>query len=483
MKDLSPAAEKLSEGEPRVRRFVTFVAIFLSLFTFAPAAVQASESDDLKALIEQQRKQIEELSKRIEGLEKAITPPQKEPGPPHLEEVVHDPSGSILTPPARPAAAEAGPAKDEGQGDLLASMVRKGDFPKSFLIPGSNISLRIAGYVRFDSIYDHGVVGSGIRYFPDTIGVAGTAGAADSGVTRFSAGQTRINFEAQAPREFGKLRTFVEADFFGSGDTFHLRHAYGEIGGFLAGYTFSTLMDLRSLPQTVAFTVPPASIYRPQALIRYRHSLGGGFDVALAAENPTGDVATATGERALRRLPDFVGTISYSPSTAGHLQLGGIFRRPGFENTHRKSIYANAWGTVLTGHLNTFGKDQLKAGAVYGEGIGSYVGGFATSPASAVSVNGDELDTLRGKAWFLAYQHWWSDRFRSTLMYGISRIDNVEGQSAASIHETENASANLIFSPAPGFGIGLEYLWGRRENKDGHEGKDPRVQFGIQFGY
>ena len=34
-----------------------------------------------------------------------------------------------------------------------------------------------------------------------------------------------------------------------------------------------------------------------------------------------------------------------------------------------------------------------------------------------------------------------------------------------------------------GFAVGLEYLYGKRENKDGSKGTDPRVQFSIQFGF
>ncbi len=456
------------------------VLVFLVIAISSPMA-RAGEIEDLKALVEQQRRQLDELSKRIEGLEKATTPPAREAGPAHRDEPAHEASGNIIPMPPKPPAAAA--PKDGGPGDLLANTVQKGDFPRSFLIPGSNISLRIAGYARFDAIYDDGALGSGVRYFPDSIGVKGTPGAIDSGVTRFSAGQTRINFEAQAPRDFGKLRAFVEADFFGSGDLFHLRHAYGEVGGFLAGYTYSTLMDLRSLPQTVAFTAPVGSMYRHQALIRYRHSIGGGVDLALAAENPSGDIVTAAGEHALRRVPDVVTTLAFAPSPAGHLQLGAVYRRPGFENAHGEAFYANAWGVTLSGHLATIGKDQLKGGAIVGDGVGSYVAGFASSPSTGFTLGGKNLETLKGKAGFLAYQHAWSDRFASTVMYGISRIDNQKAQPAASLHETESASANLIWNPSPGFAIGLEYLWGRRQNLDGHEGKNPRVQFGIQFGY
>ena len=232
------------------RPFLTAaIGAALTALCCVPSAF-AGQADDVRALIEQQRQEIAQLAKRVADLEQLLSRPDAGTGAPSRETVSAEPSGDILVqPPAPEAPAPAAPASGAANpGDLLAGVVQKGAFPRSFLIPSSNISLRIAGYVRFDGMYDKGTVGSTVRYFPDTIGVTG---ALDPGVVRLSAGQTRLNFEAQAPRSFGNLRTFVEGDFFGAGDGFHLRHAYGEVGGFLAGYTWTALMDLRALPQTV----------------------------------------------------------------------------------------------------------------------------------------------------------------------------------------------------------------------------------------
>jgi len=442
-------------------------------------AVFADDVEGLRALVEQQRKDIAELAKRVADLEHGLAKPATEPSA--RETIVAEPSGNILAhPPASPAPT---PAQGATPGDLLGDMVHRGAFPRSFMIPGSNISLRIAGYVRFDGIYDDGAVGSGVRYFPDTIGVKGTPQAADSGVTRLSAGQTRLNFEAQAPRSVGNLRTFVEADFFGAGDTFHLRHAYGEAGGVLGGYTWTALMDLRALPQTVAFTAPVGAIYRPQGVLRYRHRLAKGTAFTLSAENPAADVATGAGERALRPIPDLLANINYSPAPSRHLQLAGIYRRSGLENASGQKLYANGWGMTLTGHLATFGKDEIRAGGAWGDGIGSYVAGFATSPTSAAISPSGQLEALEAKAGYVSYLHWWNPHLRTTALYGIARLDNLDSQPATALHLTESAGANLVWSPVAGFGVGLEYLWGRRQNKNGAEGTDPRVQLGIQFGY
>ena len=42
-------------------------------------------------------------------------------------------------------------------------------------------------------------------------------------------------------------------------------------------------------------------------------------------------------------------------------------------------------------------------------------------------------------------------------------------------------SANLIWLPVERLGVGIEYLYGTRENKDGQGGTGQRIQAGIQY--
>jgi hypothetical protein len=42
-------------------------------------------------------------------------------------------------------------------------------------------------------------------------------------------------------------------------------------------------------------------------------------------------------------------------------------------------------------------------------------------------------------------------------------------------------SANLIWLPVERMGVGIEYLYGTRENKDGQSGEAHRLQAAIQY--
>ena len=41
-------------------------------------------------------------------------------------------------------------------------------------------------------------------------------------------------------------------------------------------------------------------------------------------------------------------------------------------------------------------------------------------------------------------------------------------------------SANLIWLPVDRMGVGIEYLYGFRKNKDGQRGENFRIQMGFQ---
>ena len=67
--------------------------------------------------------------------------------------------------------------------------------------------------------------------------------------------QTRFGVKSLIPTKVGDLRTVFEFELFGvgaqAGETnFRLRQAYGELGQFLAGQTWSPFMDPEVLPNT-----------------------------------------------------------------------------------------------------------------------------------------------------------------------------------------------------------------------------------------
>jgi hypothetical protein len=165
-----------------------------------------------------------------------------------------------------------------------------GSFPRSFLIPGTNTSLAITGYVKYDMVeYLTGGstgVGSGVN---EIYGLPGTAAAPLSlkgppgsitaaptynqakrnyFIFHSTAAESRIRIETRTPTDIGQVSTVLEMDMAGctvdtaicsqlDNGTYtsltRLRLAYATVGGFLAGQAFIPVNDNDAHPETLDF--------------------------------------------------------------------------------------------------------------------------------------------------------------------------------------------------------------------------------------
>ncbi len=246
----------------RKRNFGSVAAIggttaVIALLTGLPGA-RADEMADLRANQQLLQQRIDQLAQaQAQGL-----PQQKiAPG-------IASPMGTLAVP-----------------GQAMAG----GSFPRSFLIPGTDTSIRVGGFVditMLDFLQGGGAVpgsnagsNSGqngnlqsipvgeafVPGAPALVGIPGSAGiipqaanhSKGNGVFEFSTQQSRVNIETRTPTAWGESRTFFEMDWAGcnnfscqtlgqgGGDSLvpRLRFAYGTLGGFLAGQAISNFSD------------------------------------------------------------------------------------------------------------------------------------------------------------------------------------------------------------------------------------------------
>jgi hypothetical protein len=153
-----------------------------------------------------------------------------------------------------------------------------GSFPRSFLIPGTNTSLAIGGYVKLDMAYwfsggtpngnpaasDFGA--GTVQSIPlDLHGTGPLFGAPlfnphsrGNGVFQMTARESRLRVETHTPTAWGEADTVLEFDFYGcsagGADCDNLNHstnpvvprlrlAYGTLGGLIAGQNFVPVFD------------------------------------------------------------------------------------------------------------------------------------------------------------------------------------------------------------------------------------------------
>jgi hypothetical protein len=210
---------------------------------------------------------------------------------------------------------------------------------------------------------------------------------------------------------------------------------------------------------------------------------------AVALESPgsaidVGNAATPEGWRSWNRYPDV--TAQYRrDGDWGHAQLAGIGRWLGYQNPTIPDADASGHeigaGVNLSGSLKLLGKNKLMGQVAYGEGIAAYFNDCCTDLAPNASLSRAESVPLLG--WLVYYDHYWNDRWSSSVGYSGQNQNNTGGQADDAFNRGAYASGNLLWSPAKEVLTGVELLWGQRENSDGAKEDDTRVQFSVKYSY
>lgn len=426
-------------------------------------ANQEEEIAELKAL-------IESLQRRVEELEAERKPHTSATRPTSLPNAMSDATSSSheVTEKSPPFALTAG------------------DFPGSFKLPNSDVSVKIGGYVKLDFIKDLDFTRSGDIFVQTDVPVDGDTDKTKDGETRFNVRQTRLNLDVRAPTQFGQFRSFFEGDFFGSNSNFRIRHAFGELGHALVGQTWSTFMDISAWPESLGFEGPDVAVFARQGQIRWTQPVTERLAIAVAVENPAGDftdpIQGTDSDDALDEWPDVTAHIRHQGSW-GHLQLGGLVREIQFDDGAGQRGDVVGWGTTLSGRIYTVGKDNIQFQGTYGEGVGRYIQGLIGTGSDAAPNSSGGFDAIPAGAIFASYQHWWTDTLRSTIggEYGI--VNPTVGQPVTAIKNFQGAAINLVWNIVPRVTVGTQFAWARNELKDGRQGIARRIQTSAQFDF
>lgn len=333
---------------------------------------------------------------------------------------------------------------------------------------------RLGGYVKVDFIHDFNEIGSTDSFDPRTIPTDDQTGIN----TRIHARQTRLNLDVRGPTEMGPLRVFVEGDFFGEGNAFRMRHAYGTVDGLLGGQTWSTFMDEDTMPETLDFESPIAFPLVRQAQIRYTHDLGDGSYAAIAVEDPDSDIiAPPVAGEVEEATPDLTGRLRWKHGL-GHSQLGLFAGSARYNPDVGDADTAFLWGLNLSTKLDVCERDKMFVQVTYGDGIGRYRGGITAAPDAA-----GDLEPVEVFAAMLGFEHHWSEELRSTVTYSWGTADVPDGAGPDAVELLEYLAANLIWQFTSKTWFGVEYLYGAREDADEARGEAHRFQASIRFNF
>ena len=380
------------------------------------------------------------------------------------------------------------------------NVVTGGATKGSFKLPGSNTSVTLGGYVKLDAVFSNpsaGVDTKGDLFLdPTAIPVGPTAGNNERNQVKFGARESRLFVKTNTPTSMGDLNTHVEFDFYGADGNesvsnshgFRLRHAYGTLGNFLAGQTWTNFMNPASLPDTLDFGGPVGQIFDRQAQVRWTQPFGGPGSAtsgqwSIGVENPEA-VVQIPGGASFRadtdRLPDVTGQVLFNTSI-GKISVHGLVRQVRVDAKTPAVVDEKLGGAVsVAGVIPTVGKDDFRFTASAGNAIGRYSDGFF--PDGVVGSDG-QIRLPKQWGWFAAYRHYWFDQLRSNLVLSTAGENNPAGAPASTNKSTRSAHVNLIWSPVANSDLGLEYIHADRETEDGLKGHLSRLQASAKYAF
>jgi hypothetical protein len=75
-----------------------------------------------------------------------------------------------------------------------------------------------------------------------------------------------------------------------------------------------------------------------------------------------------------------------------------------------------------------------------------------------------------------SYQHYWSEKVRSSGTFGFVQVQNTAFQPGTTYHRSTYSSANLIWNITGSLDLGAEFLYGWVEEASGNHANAPRFQ-------
>jgi hypothetical protein len=478
-----------------MKRLATVLIGMVLALQGLPAWAQQSlpDADRLEKLLETlqqqlavQQQQIDALKKQIEALRQSQAPTAAtaQPSP----QATPTPAPGVTVATVSPSITERSVLNQDPNAAARLDNAPIDPELKGFIpIPGTSSRFRFGGYAKLDFIHDFQPAGDPNAFVTSTIPTEPLPNAQD---TFISARQTRLSLDFRRPTDWGELRMYYENDFWGPDGTmgYHLRHAYGQVSNILAGYTYSALLDVDSLPDTLDFEGPGSAVYMVQPGIRLTLPLDKAKDqtFAIAVEQGTSDIVTSIDNPDVTITPT-----SPWPDTilryrwdgaASHIQAGAVLRSVGGYATGKPDHHVFGWGLSLSGGTQVAGQDNVLYQLSGGPGLGRYIEDV-TGLAADVGVNSHgELEALKAYSGFVAYQHYWSSDLRSTATYGYARVDSKGYTYTTDFYSSDYVAANLIWNPkGTAFNIGIEYLYGDHTTSSGGYGRANRVQLSFQY--
>ncbi|WP_259345188.1 porin [Vibrio diabolicus] len=321
-------------------------------------------------------------------------------------------------------------------------------------------SLDLSGKIVGALIADSDVSGMGVNNTAN-----GPFGKNDDSNIAIDSTLTRLNFGTNTELEGDEsIKSFVSFDFNGANDgkmSLRMREAYVNWrignGSLLVGQTWSTLMDMNRMPDTVLEPTLSGVVFTRQPMIRWSQTFGS-FRYDIALESGSNRVQTEDDQTVLDNTSDYPDLIvALQTNTEDYwVRASGVVNQITTKDTHKnQTVDDMGWGYQLSGGIKFDEKNHFSLAYFNSYGNDRYVLGVSgTGPI--YNPKTDDFQIRESEAMWGSISHSWTPSLKSTLAYGMWQADELEGQ-ADTFTSTQFAVANLKWTVRENLIAGFEY--------------------------
>ncbi|MFW1925573.1 DcaP family trimeric outer membrane transporter [Acinetobacter ursingii] len=365
--------------------------------------------------------------------------------------------------------------------------------PGWFTLPDGQTQVKLYGSVRADATYDFkGTNADTTNINNPTNKVPLNSANATEDALNVTAATTRFGLDFSRPSDIGEITGKIEADFMGSSGTngtgsLRVRHAYVNVGKWLAGQTTSPFVNVDTAPETVDFNGPMGYGSTRTVQVRYTQPIDANQKLLLALEGGDVDNIT-TGNTTVNangvtssggnRFPAF--TARYDFKTADNkflAQAHALLHENRISSNDSNDEEKLGWGIGLGAKYKISDVDTVFANYYHVKGDNRYL--LYGNPAYVASSNTDgslNISESEFNSGLIGYSRTWSPKLRSTIAAGGIWYKDDNGYAdfasrAATTAATRdglnktlyNIIVNSFYSPTKAIDLGVEYTYGQRK--------------------
>lgn len=339
------------------------------------------------------------------------------------------------------------------------------------------MQLRILGSIRYSSLYD--MVEMPIRHTFNTYYIP--TGDDNRKIPNYynSLSQTRIGFEVTRKLETTNVFIRLETDFNGINGQYRIRHAYGQIGNFLVGQTWSLFSNVSAMPVTVDGKSATGSVKLRHPQLRYRGKGKNGFSWSAALEYSLPDLNPQESDtlniKTVQIIPDLTARIKRK-GIFGDVQLSGLVTTISLKDETSRISNIFGFGASLSGIFDVFPKHKVLYQFTGGRAISHYISTFSGTGTDATFDPGsNEFKPVNSYGGLVSYGFDIADNITACATFGAAWQTNYSFQPDNSYRNSLSLSFDAFWEIINGARVGLEYAYGQRWDKDATMGRASRI--------